>query len=186
MVFLEFEKPLESLHVQLEKFQQIDAEGDIDVKDKIVELEKKIANKQREIFSNLNRWQKVQLSRHPERPYTLYYINEMCKNFVELHGDRNFKDDKAICITISKGSGPLMYKEMNLHIFKNRQQVLETLAKDEDVYYYDEVGYFFPKSGLTVPIPKHMRDLFFIQLFLTSYQRSRLEYDMYEPSTALS
>ena len=97
-----------------------------------------------------------------------------------------FKDDIAICITISKGSGPLMYKGMNLHIFKNRQQVLETLAKDEEVYYYDEVGYFFPKSGLAVPTPKHMRDLFFIQLFLTSYQRSRLEYDMYEPSTALS
>ncbi len=105
MVFLEFEKPLESLHEQLEKFRQINAEGDIDVSDKIVEIEKKIVAKRKEIFSNLNRWQRVQLSRHPERPYTLYYINEMCKNFTELHGDRYFKDDKAIVGGIGKING---------------------------------------------------------------------------------
>lgn len=105
MVFLEFEKPLESLHKQLEKIRQINAEGDIDVSDKIVEIEKKIVAKQKEIFSNLNRWQRVQLSRHPERPYTLYYINEMCKNFTELHGDRYFKDDKAIIGGIGKING---------------------------------------------------------------------------------
>lgn len=96
MVFLEFEKPIESLQHQLLKFQQIAEEGDIDVSDKITEIEKKIDSKRREIFSSLNRWQRVQLSRHPERPYTLFYINEICKNFTELHGDRYFKDDKAI------------------------------------------------------------------------------------------
>ncbi|MCL4159614.1 UNVERIFIED_CONTAM: hypothetical protein GTU68_011388 [Idotea baltica] len=62
----------------------------------IKELENKIKNSRKEIYSNLSGWQKVQLSRHPERPYTLYYINQICRKFVELHGDRYFKDDKAI------------------------------------------------------------------------------------------
>lgn len=105
MVFLEFEKPLESLNNQLEKFQQINAEGDVDVSDKIAEIEKKINSKRKEIFNNLNRWQKVQLSRHPERPYTSFYIDEICKNFTELHGDRYFKDDKAIIGGIGKING---------------------------------------------------------------------------------
>ena len=105
MIFLEFEKPLESLHEQLEKFKQIDAEGDIDVADKISEIEKKIVAKRKEIFQNLNRWQRVQLSRHPERPYSLFYIHEICKNFTELHGDRYFKDDKAIVGGIGKING---------------------------------------------------------------------------------
>lgn len=96
MVFLEFEKPLESLFEQLEKFQQIAEEGDFDVSSQISAVEKKIASKRKEIYENLNRWQKVQLSRHPSRPYTQFYIETMCKNFIELHGDRYFKDDKAI------------------------------------------------------------------------------------------
>jgi acetyl-CoA carboxylase carboxyl transferase subunit alpha len=96
MVFLEFEKPLESLYIQLEKIRQVGEEGDIDVSDKIKELENKIKSQRKEIYSGLTGWQKVQLSRHPERPYTLFYIEQMCKKFVELHGDRYFKDDKAI------------------------------------------------------------------------------------------
>jgi len=96
MVFLEFEKPLESLYEQLEKIKQVGEAGDIDVSDKIAELEKKIKQERKEIYNNLSGWQKVQLSRHPERPYTMYYIEQMCKRFVELHGDRYFKDDKAI------------------------------------------------------------------------------------------
>ncbi len=96
MVFLEFEKPLESLYAQLEKIKQVGEEGDIDVSDKIKELENKIKSQRKEIYDNLTGWQKVQLSRHPERPYTLFYIEQMCKKFVELHGDRYFQDDKAI------------------------------------------------------------------------------------------
>ncbi len=96
MVFLEFERPLEKLYEQLEKFKQIEAEGDIDVSDKIKELDNKIKSTQKEIYSNLTGWQKVQLSRHPERPYSLHYIEQMSKKFVELHGDRYFGDDKAI------------------------------------------------------------------------------------------
>lgn len=105
MVFLEFEKPLEKLYEQLEKIQQIEAEGDIDVSDKIKELENKIKNKQKEIYSNLNGWQKVQLSRHPERPYSLYYIETMFKKFIELHGDRYYGDDHAIVGGIGRING---------------------------------------------------------------------------------
>ncbi len=96
MVFLEFEKPLEKLYEQLDKINQIAEDGDIDVSDKVAELEQKIAKRKKEIYSNLTGWQKVQLSRHPERPYTLHYIEGMCKSFIELHGDRAFGDDTAI------------------------------------------------------------------------------------------
>jgi len=96
MVFLEFEKPLEALYKQLEKLQEVGEGGDVDVTDMIKTLENKIRTKRKEIYSNLTGWQKVQLSRHPERPYTYYYIKQMCRKFVELHGDRYFKDDKAI------------------------------------------------------------------------------------------
>lgn len=105
MVFLEFEKPLEKLYEQLEKIKQVEGEGDIDVSDKVEELEKKIVAKKKEVYGNLSGWQKVQLSRHPERPYTLEYIKGMCKKFIELHGDRKFKDDKAIVGGIGKING---------------------------------------------------------------------------------
>lgn len=96
MVFLDFEKPLEKLYEQLDKIKQVGEEGIVDVSEMIKELETKIRNTRKDIYSNLTGWQKVQLSRHPERPYTLFYINEMCRKFVELHGDRCFSDDKAI------------------------------------------------------------------------------------------
>lgn len=96
MVFLDFEQPLESLYEQLEKIKQVGEEGDLDVTTMIEELEERIEKQREEIYGNLTGWQKVQLSRHPERPYTLFYIREMCEKFVELHGDRYFKDDKAI------------------------------------------------------------------------------------------
>lgn len=96
MVFLDFEKPLETLYEQLEKLRQVGEEGELDMTEQIKELENRIRAKRKEIYANLNGWQKVQLSRHPERPYTLFYISQMCKKFVELHGDRCVKDDKAI------------------------------------------------------------------------------------------
>jgi len=105
MVFLEFEKPLESLYSQLEKIKQVGDEGVIDVSDKVKELESRIRSERKEIYSNLSGWQKVQLSRHPERPYSLYYINNICRKFIELHGDRCFKDDKAIVGGIGKING---------------------------------------------------------------------------------
>ena len=105
MVFLEFEKELESLYQQLDKIKEIEAEGDIDVSDKVKELEKKINTATKEIYSNLTGWQKVQLSRHPNRPYTLHYIEQICSKFVEMHGDRYYGDDKAIVGGLGRVSG---------------------------------------------------------------------------------
>lgn len=96
MVFLEFEQPLQNLYDQLERIKQIEAQGDVDVSAAIRDLENKIVQTKKEIYGNLNGWQKVQLSRHPERPYTLYYIQQIFTNFMELHGDRLVHDDKAI------------------------------------------------------------------------------------------
>ncbi len=105
MVFLEFEKPLESLYEQLEKIKQVGKEGDLDVDPMIQELETKIRKKKQEIYANLTGWQKVQLSRHPDRPYTLFYVRSMCESFLELHGDRLVRDDKAIVGGLARFQG---------------------------------------------------------------------------------
>ncbi|TVR81494.1 MAG: acetyl-CoA carboxylase carboxyltransferase subunit alpha [Chitinophagaceae bacterium] len=96
MIYLEFEKPIEELEEQLEGLKKISEKGNVDVSVAIKEAESKIKEIRKEIYSNLTGWQKVQLSRHPDRPYTLYYLSEICENFIEMHGDRHFKDDKAI------------------------------------------------------------------------------------------
>jgi len=96
MVFLDFEKPLADLHDELEKLKQMGEKQKIDITQPAEELEKKITKLKKEIYENLTGWQKVQLSRHPDRPYSLFYIEHVAENFVELHGDRNVKDDKAI------------------------------------------------------------------------------------------
>ncbi|GAA0894009.1 acetyl-CoA carboxylase carboxyltransferase subunit alpha [Fulvivirga kasyanovii] len=95
-MLLDFEKPIAELEAKLEDMKKIAQESDVDVKDAVKSLETKIKNLKKETFSNLTRWQRVQLSRHPERPYTLDYIYEMSDDFIELHGDRTVKDDKAI------------------------------------------------------------------------------------------
>ena len=98
MLFLDFEKPIEELYDQLAELKKTAQQNDevTALTGAVEALEKKIIATQKEIYSNLTGWQKVQLSRHPHRPYSLFYINEMCSKFVELHGDRCFKDDKAI------------------------------------------------------------------------------------------
>lgn len=96
MIFMEFEEPIKVLYTQLEQIKKIAEEGSIDMSAQITELENRINIKRTEIYSNLSGWQRVQLSRHPERPYTLFYIQSMCSQFIELHGDRYVKDDKAI------------------------------------------------------------------------------------------
>ncbi len=96
MTFMDFEKPLEALYEQLEKLKEVGEKGEVDVTEMVRELETKIETKRTEIFANLSGWQKVQLSRHPERPYTLFYVTTMCEKFIELHGDRCGGDDHAI------------------------------------------------------------------------------------------
>ena len=96
MTYLDFEKPIEEPQEQIKKTRQIGEKGSVDMTSAVNELESKLGDLKNEIYSNLNRWQRVQLSRHPERPYTSFYIEHICKNFIELHGDRNMGDDKAI------------------------------------------------------------------------------------------
>lgn len=93
---MDFEKPLETLYEQLAKLNEVAQQGEVDVTDSVRELEEKISAKRKEIYASLSGWQKVQLSRHPERPYTLYYVTTMCDKFIELHGDRYAGDDHAI------------------------------------------------------------------------------------------
>lgn len=95
-MLLEFEKPIAELEAKLDDMKRIAKESDVDVSDAVKTLEKKINDLKKETFENLTRWQRVQLSRHPERPYTLDYIYSMCDDFIELHGDRSVSDDKAM------------------------------------------------------------------------------------------
>ena len=97
MTYLEFEKPIQELEEQLEKCYAIGTDSDIDVTETCEQIQKKLIKAKTEIYKNLTPWQVVQLSRHPNRPYTLDYINAFTKGtFMELHGDRNVKDDKAM------------------------------------------------------------------------------------------
>ena len=94
--FLEFEKPIKDLYDQIEKLSQTQATSNMDMSDAISVLEDKIMETKKQLTDGLTPWNRVQLSRHPDRPYTLKYIEKMCTDFVELHGDRNVKDDKAM------------------------------------------------------------------------------------------
>ena len=95
--YLEFEKPIEEIKKQISQTLEIGDKGQVGIKETLKELEIKLSKITREIFDNLSPWQKVQLSRHPDRPYTLDYVNAITDgNFLELHGDRNVKDDKAM------------------------------------------------------------------------------------------
>ena len=97
MEYLDFEQPIEELVEKLDQAKHIGEEGDIDVSKTISELEKKMKSIRKEIYENLTPWQKVQMSRHPQRPYTMDYIKEITKgDFIEIHGDRGVKDDKAM------------------------------------------------------------------------------------------
>ena len=91
---LEFEKPIIELELKIEELKQYS--DNLDIAEEITNLESKVQSLKESIYSNLTRWQRVQLARHPDRPYTLDYINLMTTNFMELHGDRCYADDKAL------------------------------------------------------------------------------------------
>jgi acetyl-CoA carboxylase carboxyl transferase subunit alpha len=93
---LDFEQPIVELESKLADMKQLAQTSDVDVSDAIKKLEKKIVELKKDTFKNLTRWQRVQLSRHPDRPYTLDYIYEIADEFIELHGDRSVRDDKAM------------------------------------------------------------------------------------------
>jgi len=91
---LDFEKPIFELEEKLVEMRE--SSGGLDIEKEIARIEGKVAQLKEELYKDLTRWQRVQLARHPDRPYTLDFINLMTTNFVELHGDRHFSDDKAM------------------------------------------------------------------------------------------
>ncbi len=93
---LDFEKPIVELQKKISDMKDFAAGANLEMSGEIKTLESKVEKMRKEIFSNLTRWQKVQLARHPRRPYTLDYINLMTTDFIELHGDRGFADDHAL------------------------------------------------------------------------------------------
>jgi acetyl-CoA carboxylase carboxyl transferase subunit alpha len=95
MEYLEFEKPIAELMHKIEQAELLKEDG-VDVKQTVKDLKVKLETTKSKIYTSLSPWQRVQLSRHPQRPYTLDYIENICQDFVELHGDRNVKDDKAM------------------------------------------------------------------------------------------
>jgi acetyl-CoA carboxylase carboxyl transferase subunit alpha len=93
---LEFEKPLRELEKQLEALHQQSLENNIDMSAELAAIEAKIDTTKRDIYTNLTPWQRVQVARHPKRPYALDYVAALCEDFQELHGDRQFNDDRAL------------------------------------------------------------------------------------------
>ncbi|MDX9705359.1 MAG: acetyl-CoA carboxylase carboxyl transferase subunit alpha, partial [Weeksellaceae bacterium] len=97
MEYLEFEQPIKELQEQLQSCKAVGEENGVDVRQACKQIEVAIEESKKKIYSNLTPWQKVQLSRHPSRPYSLDYLDEITNHtFIELHGDRNFGDDKAL------------------------------------------------------------------------------------------
>src|SRR3972149_7679796 len=94
--YLDFERPIVDLENRLDQLRRIDDGSDRGVREETGKLEKKIAKIRKEIFSNLTRWQITLLARHPNRPYMLDYMNLMFRNFLEIHGDRLYRDDPSI------------------------------------------------------------------------------------------
>ncbi|NBW32891.1 MAG: acetyl-CoA carboxylase carboxyltransferase subunit alpha [Cytophagia bacterium] len=103
--WLDFEKPIQELEEELSKLRQIQDKGKSDVSGPIRALETQILKTKKQLYSQLTGWQKVQLSRHLDRPYTLFYVEHMTTDFVELHGDRCYGDDKAIVGGFAKLDG---------------------------------------------------------------------------------
>jgi len=121
MNFLDFEQPIADLFEQREKLKQVEEEGKVDVAKASKELDKAIKAAKKEIYSKLTPWQQVQVSRHPDRPYTLAYIESISDedSFIELHGDRNVKDDKSMV-------GGLASIEGNTVMFVGQQKGVNT------------------------------------------------------------
>lgn len=102
---LDFEKPILELERKIEELKKFTSQEDIDLSSEIKKLETRLKEVKKDIFENLTPWQRVQIARHPKRPFTLDYINMIMTDFIELHGDRNFADDKAIIAGLARIDG---------------------------------------------------------------------------------
>lgn len=99
---LDFEKPILELERKIEELKKFTSKEKINLQSEIKKLEDKLEEVKREVFNNLSPWQRVQISRHPKRPYTLDYVRTIMSDFIELHGDRSFSDDRAIVCGLAK------------------------------------------------------------------------------------
>jgi acetyl-CoA carboxylase carboxyl transferase subunit alpha len=107
--YLDFERPIEELETKIDELKRISDGKDIDISGEIKKLDKKVRDLRSDIFSSLTPWQKTLIARHPDRPYTLDYVNMIADDFVELHGDRSFSDDPAVVTGLAKiGDIPVM------------------------------------------------------------------------------
>lgn len=104
-IWLDFEKPVVELETKIKELREFAASSNIEVGEEVSRLEKKADKMRREIYTRLSRWQRVQLARHPRRPYTLDYIGMLCTSFLELHGDRAFRDDPSIVGGVARLDG---------------------------------------------------------------------------------
>ena len=123
---LEFEKPIVELRKKLQELQELSENNQLDLSNEINSLTERMNQTMKEIYSKLTPWQRVQLARHPERPYTLDYIDHLFTNFIELSGDRRFRDDKAIVGGFAKFQGkPVMVigtqkgRDMKSNVYRN-------------------------------------------------------------------
>lgn len=108
-VWLDFEKPVVELETRIKELREFATSSNVEVSEEVQRLERKVERLRREIYSKLTRWQRVQLARHPRRPYTLDYVGLLCEEFIELHGDRGFRDDPSIVGGLARMDGrPLM------------------------------------------------------------------------------
>src|SRR5690606_8768308 len=132
-MLLDFEKPIAELESKLQDMKQLASVSDVDIQTAVKALEKKILALKKETFENLTGWQRVQLSRHPERPYTLDYIYEITSDFIELHGDRNVADDKAMVGGLGQIDGKtfMLIGQQKGRNTKQRQQRNFGMAKPE-------------------------------------------------------
>tara|TARA_B110000003_G_scaffold271016_1_gene304421 strand:- start:1890 stop:2843 length:954 start_codon:yes stop_codon:yes gene_type:complete len=124
MNYLDFEEPIKLLDTQLAECIELGEKSDVDVTETCAQIKLKLKSTIKDIYANLTPWQKVQISRHPDRPYTLDYINNILgDSFLELHGDRNFKDDKAMIGGLGKiGNQSFMFiGQQKGHNTKDRQ-----------------------------------------------------------------
>ena len=103
--FLEFEQPLAELETKIEELRYVQTESAVDISEEIDRLDKKSLQLTKEVYSTLTPWQVTQIARHPQRPYTLDYINECFTDFEELHGDRSFADDQSIIGGLARFNG---------------------------------------------------------------------------------
>jgi acetyl-CoA carboxylase carboxyl transferase subunit alpha len=169
-MYLDFEKPIADLEAKLIDMKQLAEENNVDVGDAVKSLENKIKSLKKETYQNLTRWQRVQISRHPDRPYTLDYIYDITERFIEQHGDRQVKDDKAMVGGFGEiGNQTVMF--IGHQKGRNTKQRLMKLAEKFNkpiVTFIDTPGAFpgleAEERGQAEAIARNLKEMFMLKV----------------------